>query len=151
MINFSVIGGFLMNNHVRLTKPFLLSGIWSKFCVGFVIAFGLFCNPIVGNKTTGSKDRDCLRIATYNIRRKGKEKLPVREWENRLPAVVALLENMQPDIIGLQEAAEEQINDLANQLKSYDWFGQGRGESWGGRGADEYNPIFYNKKTPDSA
>jgi len=70
----------------------------------------------------------------------------VRAWENRLPAVVALLENIQPDIIGLQEPIKKQIDDLANQLEGYEWFGQGRGESWGGRGADEYNPIFYNKK-----
>jgi len=146
MINFCIIRGFLMNNQVKLTKQFPLSRTWSAFYVGFMVIFGVFYNPIIGNETTGGEDRNCLRIATYNIRRKGKEKLPVRLWENRLPAVVALLENMQPDIIGLQEAVEEQINDIANQLKNYDWFGQRRKKSWGGLSASEYNPIFYNKK-----
>ncbi len=147
MINFFTIRRFLMNNHVRLTKPFLLSRKWSLFYGGLIVTvLGLFYNPIVGNETVGSKDRNCLRIATYNIRRKGKEKLEVREWENRSLAVIKLIEAMQPDIIGLQEAVEKQIDDLTNQLESYDWFGRGRGESWGGRGADEYNPIFYNKK-----
>ncbi len=147
MINFCTIRGFLMNNHVRLTKSFLLSRKWSKFYLGLVVAaIGFFYNPIVGNETTASKDRNCLRIVTYNIRRKGKEKLPARAWESRLPAVITLLKSMQPDIIGLQEAVEEQINDLANQLENYGWFGQGRGKSWVGYGTDEYNPIFYNKK-----
>jgi len=136
-----------MNNYIKLTKPFLLSRAGSLFYGGLIVTvLGLFYNPIVGNETIGSKDRNCLRIATYNIRRQGKEKLPVREWENRLPAVIKLLESIQPDIIGLQEPIKEQIDDLANILENYDWFGQGRGKSWGGRGADEYNPIFYNKK-----
>ncbi len=135
-----------MNNQVRLTKQFSLFRIWSAFYVGFTITIGFFYNPVVGNEVNNNKDNNCLRIVTYNIRRQGKEKLPVHAWENRLPAVVALLENIQPDLIGLQEAVKKQINDLANQLEGYDWFGRGRGESWGGRGADEYNPIFYNKK-----
>jgi len=133
-----------MNNQYR--PPFI-------FCTRYLLYLGLrfsiigfLYNPIIGNEGKCNKDADCLRVATYNIRREGKEKFPPREWKNRLPAIVKLLENIQPDIIGLQEPIKKQIDDLTGQLENYGWFGQGRGESWGGRGKNEYNPIFYNKK-----
>jgi len=128
-----------MNNQYKLPFIFRMQRL---LYLGIAFStIGFFSNPIVG-----SKDTDCLRIATYNIRRKGKEKLPEREWEHRLPTVIKLLENVQPDIIGLQEPIKEQIDDLADQFENYDWFGQGRGESWSGYGTNEYNPIFYNKE-----
>jgi len=109
-------------------------------------AWRFWYDPTIGQEEKHTKDTDCLRIATYNIRRKGKERYPEYQWEHRLPAVVKLIEDTQPDIIGLQEPTKDQINDLASQLKNYGWFGQGRGESWSGRGTNEYNPIFYNEK-----
>ena len=133
-----------MNNQYNL--PFMLRARYLLYLGLRFSIIGFLYNPIVGNEGKCNKDTDCLRVATYNIRRKGKEKLPPHEWENRLPAIVKLLENIQPDIIGLQEPIKEQIDDLTGQLENYNWFGQGRGKSWGGRGTNEYNPIFYNKK-----
>ena len=85
-----------------------------------------------------------VRFASYNIRRKGKEKKEERLWENRLPLVCALLSQMSPDVIGLQEPTMEQIKDLQQKLAHYDGIGQGRGSSWWGLGTDEATPIFYN-------
>ncbi len=87
-----------------------------------------------------------LRVMSYNIRRKGTEKQDERLWHNRLPLVTKLIERFQPDILGLQEATQEQINDLNRELPQYDSFGKGRGASWWGLGTDEHTPIFYSKK-----
>ncbi len=133
-----------MNNQHKL--PLMLRTQYLLYLGLTFSTIGFLYNPIVGNEGKYNKDTDCLRIATYNIRRKGKEKEPAYKWEHRLPAVAKLIEDLQPDIIGLQEPIKEQIDNLADQLKNYNWFGQGRGESWGGRGTNEYNPIFYNKE-----
>lgn len=86
-----------------------------------------------------------LRIMTFNIRREGKEKDLKNRWNNRKARVFELIASLHPDIIGLQEPTIVQIHDLAQAL-NMEWFGSGRGSSWLGMGADEYNPIFFNSK-----
>ncbi len=87
-----------------------------------------------------------IRVMTYNIRRKGKEKQPVNLWINRKPQVQAILDAYKPDIIGFQEVVEDQLDDLETMLPGYRWIGQGRGKSWGGLGGNEFTPLFYNSK-----
>jgi endonuclease/exonuclease/phosphatase family metal-dependent hydrolase len=96
-------------------------------------------------KKEKEKAHPSLRIMTYNIRRAGTEKKEERLWNSRMPLVVKLIEHINPDIMGLQEAVEAQIIDLREKLPNFDSFGQSRGSSWWGMGTDEYNPIFYHK------
>ena len=91
------------------------------------------------------KPSDALRVMTYNIRRDGKESTEERKWVKRLPLVTAILEEVQPDIMGLQEAKQNQIDDLVKD-NTYAAFGEGRGTSWFGWGEDEHCPILYNKE-----
>ncbi len=94
-----------------------------------------------------AQDNDLLiRVATYNIRREGKERSPERLWQNRKQQVVDLIARVNPDIIGMQEATESQILDLGRLLPQFLSIGKGRGASWGGLGTNEYNPIFYNRE-----
>lgn len=87
-----------------------------------------------------------LRVVSYNIRREGDEKkAPDRVWKNRKNQLLHLLESLKADIIGMQEATKNQINDITNVLNSFTAIGDGRGSSWGGLGTDEYTPILYNK------
>lgn len=104
------------------------------------------------NKQKESKN-DSLRIMTFNIRRKGKESKPNREWDNRKKAVIDMLKEQKPAVLGLQEATEDQIANLETELTNYGEFGEGRGTSWGGRGTDEYSSIFYdtNKLTKEKS
>jgi endonuclease/exonuclease/phosphatase family metal-dependent hydrolase len=127
-----------MYNHKKLNHLFLLFFGLSSF-------LWLFYQSTLGNEKI-IKDAHFLRIATYNIRRQGKEKLRSRKWKKRLPTVIQTIKAIQPDIIGFQEPIKQQVADLAVQLKNYAWFGSGRGKSYLGFGTDEYNPIFYNKK-----
>ncbi len=89
--------------------------------------------------------KEQLKIMSFNIRRKGKEKHENRLWKNRLPLIINMLKKTKPDIIGFQEVTQEQIEDLAKSLPdNYKYFGTGRGQSWGGLGTDEATPIFYD-------
>lgn len=85
------------------------------------------------------------RVASYNVRRAGKEKDEKNFWPNRVKRVAGRIGEINPDVIGLQEATKAQIEDLKALLLDFDAVGEGRGPSWGGLGADEANPIFYKK------
>lgn len=87
-----------------------------------------------------------IRVVTYNVRREGSEKEADRLWQNRKQRVVDLIARVNPDIIGMQEATQQQITDITALLSKFIAIGQGRGSSWVGCGTDESNPIFYNKE-----
>lgn len=62
-------------------------------------------------------------------------------WETRKPLAVRMLEEQQPDVIGLQELVETQADYLASELPQYAWFGRGRDADGGG----ERMGVFYRK------
>ena len=81
-----------------------------------------------------------LRIMSFNIR------LPVESdgvdyWETRKPLAVRMLEEQQPDVIGLQELVKAQADYLARELPQYAWLGRGRDADGGG----ERMGVFYRK------
>ena len=49
-----------------------------------------------------------------------------RDWTNRKSAYYAMLNTMQPDIVGLQEAEQEQVLDIKNNCPGYSHVGYGR-------------------------
>ena len=49
-----------------------------------------------------------------------------RDWTNRRSAYYAMLNTMQPDIVGLQEAEREQVLDIKNNCSGYSHVGYGR-------------------------
>ena len=112
-----------------------------KNLMSLMVLASFFCH---GMKQTDNGNK--LRVMTYNIRREGKEETADRLWENRLSKVITLINTVKPDIIGIQEPTEKQINDMQRSLSGYDTFGQSRGASWLGLGTDEFNPIFYNTR-----
>lgn len=82
-----------------------------------------------------------LKVMTFNIRTAmGRDGDNV--WENRKPLVVEMIRRYGPDIMGLQEALEEQIEYLEKALPEYRWLGVDRGLN-GGTGLSEATPIFY--------
>ncbi|CAN7570450.1 endonuclease/exonuclease/phosphatase family protein [Pseudoxanthomonas sp. LjRoot143] len=79
-----------------------------------------------------------LRIMSFNIR------LPVESdgvdyWETRKPLAVRMLQEQQPDVIGMQELVKSQADYLARELPQYAWFGRGRDADGGG----ERMGVFY--------
>lgn len=91
----------------------------------------------------GSADDSCLRVVSFNIRN-GEANDGTNSWIYRYPASVLMVREVKPDIMGLQEAYEYQVNFLAENLKDYKSVGVGRED---GKHEGEHMSIFYNKKT----
>ncbi len=83
-----------------------------------------------------------IKVMSYNIR----VDIPTaaeNSWANRKDAVCNILGSYQADIIGMQEALLNQVNDIAAQMPGYDWVGVGRDN---GVTQGEFSPIFYNSQ-----
>jgi endonuclease/exonuclease/phosphatase family metal-dependent hydrolase len=109
--------------------------------LAFFIGNSMIADPLVCPKN------NTIKVGTFNVRRKGKERKDIRKWDTRKHNVMSALKNLQADIIALQEPLEEQIKDIATSLTSkFAWVGQGRGKAWCGLSKSEFTPIFYNKE-----
>ncbi len=84
--------------------------------------------------------QNLLKVMTFNIRYNNPGD-GVNAWPNRLDLVNRLLAYHEPDIIGVQEALEGQMNDLKEILPGFDSEGIARTE--GG----EYSAILYRAET----
>lgn len=81
-----------------------------------------------------------IKIITFNIRYDKPDPGNYR-WEVRKNAVVSLISEYTPDVIGTQEVKLNQLLDLQQLLPTYQSVGGDRR----GTGRDEYCAIFYNK------
>jgi endonuclease/exonuclease/phosphatase family metal-dependent hydrolase len=90
---------------------------------------------------TGSAQALPVKVMTFNIRTAmGRDGDNV--WANRKGMVAETIRRYAPDVMGLQEALEEQIEYLDEALPEYRWLGVDRGLN-GGTGLSEATPIFY--------
>jgi endonuclease/exonuclease/phosphatase family metal-dependent hydrolase len=63
-------------------------------------------------------------------------------WLHRKDKVASVIRLHEADIAGLQEALKHQIEELAERLPEYAWFGVGRQD---GKDAGEFTPIYYRR------
>ncbi|MBK7409090.1 MAG: endonuclease/exonuclease/phosphatase family protein [Saprospirales bacterium] len=82
-----------------------------------------------------------FRAMTFNIRYDTPDD-GINRWDNRKDWVADLIRHYGPEVFGLQEALEHQIEDLAGCLPEWAWVGVGRDD---GKKGGEYTPIFYRK------
>jgi len=75
---------------------------------------------------------------SYNIRVAVDE--GINSWENRKEKVASMIRFHRADVIGLQEALKEQIEDLLELLPEYSWHGVGRDD---GKEKGEYSAILF--------
>lgn len=81
-----------------------------------------------------------LTVMSFNIRlnvASDKE----NAWTERKQDVADLLTYYHPDYFGVQEALPEQMKDIKNGLKNYDYVGVGRDD---GKEKGEFSAIFYD-------
>ena len=85
-----------------------------------------------------------IDVMTFNIRtaagRDGQNNWPLRK-----ELVVDTIGRFSPQVVGLQEALDEQIEYLDEMLPDYRWLGIDRGLN-GGVGLSEATPIFYRHR-----
>ncbi|HYF70853.1 MAG TPA: endonuclease/exonuclease/phosphatase family protein [Ohtaekwangia sp.] len=82
------------------------------------------------------------KLMSYNIRYATAAD-GVNDWENRKEKVYNLIQRYDPDIIGVQEALHQQLNDLMTNLPDYSYVGVGRED---GKKAGEFSAILYKKE-----
>ena len=78
---------------------------------------------------------------TYNIRL-DTETDGINMWDNRKEGIVSLIKEEDVDILGIQEALPDQIDYLSNQLKDYNYIGEGRN----GGNSGEYSAIYFKNE-----
>ena len=62
------------------------------------------------------------------------------QWDNRKEAVLTMINEVQPTIIGIQEGLHHQVRFLDDNLSSFQYVGVGRDD---GHSSGEYAAIFY--------
>ena len=97
---------------------------------------------IQAKKNSEQKSYD-LKVMSYNIRN-GVAKDGTNSWEFRYPTTAMMLEDQQPDIFGIQEAYDFQVEFIEENLRNYSSVGVGRED---GKSKNEHMSIFWNKKT----
>ncbi|NML57838.1 endonuclease/exonuclease/phosphatase family protein [Chryseobacterium cheonjiense] len=81
-----------------------------------------------------------LKVMSFNIRL-NVDSDKENAWTNRKQDVADLLSYYHPDYFGVQEALPEQMKDIKNALKNYDYVGVGRDD---GKEKGEFSAIFYD-------
>lgn len=84
-----------------------------------------------------------ITVSSFNIRNSTAND-GTNSWDFRAEAVIAMIQDQAPDVLGLQEASELQNDMLDYFLDDYKYVGVGRED---GRHKGEHMSIFYNKKT----
>ena len=82
-----------------------------------------------------------VTVMTYNIRLDTPSD-SANQWGKRTDRVYALIQKYDPDILGVQEAMHNQMNDLLANLSGYASVGVGRDD---GKTKGEYSAILYKK------
>ena len=100
------------------------------------------CVLSTGAKTPEKDAFNGVKAMSFNIRT-GNAKDGTNSWEFRADAVLAMIQDQTPDVLGLQEALLTQVAPLAYFLDDYKWVGVGRED---GKKEGEHMAIFYNKK-----
>lgn len=92
----------------------------------------------------GNLRSQTLKIVSFNIRYNPYYQTDgINCWDNRRDAVVRMIEDEEPDAIGLQEALPDQLKYLDKHLLNYRRIGVGRDNGIDG---GEFMAIYYNIK-----
>lgn len=83
-----------------------------------------------GNETPTDKpevkpvDEFILSVMSFNVAVDNRQ--PVNGWDDRKKAVIKMLTEVRPMVIGFQEAQAHEITDMINAHPEYGWYGIGR-------------------------
>lgn len=86
-----------------------------------------------------------LRVMTFNLLTSTKKRRR-HPWRLRRRNIAKIFKNIQPDVVGTQEANYQQLSDLAELLPEYDFVGEGNlGRSMAHSESNWYCAIFYRR------
>lgn len=82
-----------------------------------------------------------LSVCSYNLRYKNSNDTDAGNgWNTRRTYLINFINFQRPDLLGVQEALNSQMNDMQSGLKGYSYIGVGRND---GNTSGEYSAIFY--------
>lgn len=84
-----------------------------------------------------------IRVMSYNIRLGVAEDGP-NHWNLRKGATIAMIEDLKPDVFGMQEAYDFQLDYIAQNCQDYKIVGVGRDD---GKHKGEHMAVAYNSRT----
>ena len=87
-----------------------------------------------------SADKNALRVMTFNIRY-NEPRDGVNAWTNRKTKVSDVIRFHKADLVGVQEAQYDQLQDLEKLLPGFAWCGEGRDGDKNG----EFSAVLYRK------
>ena len=99
------------------------------------LVLGAWVNPLLA----ASGQAISLRVMSFNIRCLNTDDAVENQWTNRIDRVCALIKEVQPDLLGVQEAVPQQYEDVKAGLDGYASIFAGRDDGTKGEGT----PIFY--------
>jgi endonuclease/exonuclease/phosphatase family metal-dependent hydrolase len=102
---------------------------------------------VVGVMSACSTNKDSaaqvpLRVMSFNIRLNTPAD-SANAWPHRQEMVASMMRFHRADLAGVQEALQDQMDDLTNLLPEFGWMGVARDD---GKEAGEYSAIFYLKE-----
>jgi endonuclease/exonuclease/phosphatase family metal-dependent hydrolase len=102
------------------------------------------CNAVAeAADTTVYIPTNALKVVSFNIRQSGADS-GVNKWDNRKAACKAMINDILPDIFGLQEAKPVQVNYMKDNLPMYSVWTAGR-DNGGSPGEGENCSVFYRR------
>ena len=115
--------------HPRPLSALLLAALFFAGCE--------FAEPLFPDDE-GDEDAT-VQVMTFNIRYNNPDD-GENAWPYRKDRVAEIM--AEADLIGVQEALNDQLVDLETRLPGFDWFGVGRAD---GKAEGEFSAIFYRK------
>ena len=100
---------------------------------------GCLCNQKV--RSVSDSDASVIDLMTFNIRF-GTANDGINHWDNRREQIVEMISQHAPDVFGLQEALDFQVDYIAKEMPYYDVYYVGRDD---GDKQGESSAIFYRK------
>ena len=117
-----------------------------------LILFAVLAFSFINSDVDAKRPRK-ITVMSYNVRA-GTANDGENSWQYRYPASAVMIKELAPDVYGVQEALDFQINYLTANPGNYKSVGVGRdngevmGEGTGDtRARGEHMSIFYNTKT----
>ncbi len=108
----------------------------------FVVLFSMLLATAFAAFSTAPNTDDSIQLMTFNIRM-GVANDGENHWDKRHELVFDVFRNHQPDIVGVQEAFQFQLEEILAHTTNYAKVGVGRED---GNSSGEYSAIIYNKQ-----
>ena len=80
-----------------------------------------------------------LNLVTFNIRLLSEDDGP-NQWKHRRELLFQTIREMDPDVMGVQEAYASQLKEIVEEVEGYAYEGVGRDD---GKGEGEHAAVFY--------